>query len=158
MDKTLIYIVAILISIGLGYLIASAILLIFELRGMRTRPQSKTVKRLYNSLRSIIDQIGIPVTLHEDLGTAAGKFIYETNGRGELFFDNSEIKVLNKWDNDPWLLAHEIGHFFALKNGLPNTEQEADRQGLMICKSILTPKEQKELAVSLKVFFEDQIK
>lgn len=105
--------------------------------------------RLTLSLKSLCEQLNIPLTYHDELGTAAGQILYHSNGLGQLLLDNSKIMILNKYKDDPWVLAHELGHYMSIKHG-DQTEESADAQGLILCKSILTQDEQTSLEIALR--------
>lgn len=118
-----------------------------------TPKEEAAIKRLVFSLKSMCDQLNIPLTYHDDLGTAAGKIVYHSNGAGQFLLDDAAIMILNACKNEPWVLAHELGHYMALKHN-DRTEKSADAQALILCKSILTQKEQKLLDISLRCYFE----
>lgn len=83
-------------------------------------------RRLTLTLKSICVQLGIPLTYHDDLGTAAGRILYHKNGLGRLKLDDARIEVLTKYENDPWVLAHELGHYMAIKQREDPYEKAAD--------------------------------
>lgn len=105
--------------------------------------------RLTLSLKSLCEQLNIPLTYHDELGASAGQILYHLNELEQLFLNNSKIMILNKYKDEPWVLAHELGHYMSFKHG-DRTEESADAQGLILCKSILTQDEQNLLETELR--------
>lgn len=115
-----------------------------------------TELRLTTSLKCICSQLSIPISYHEDLGDAAGKILYNSFN-DKISLDNARIEILNKYENEPFVLAHELGHYFALKQRCDRTEDGADREALILCKSILTQQESEIMAISLQCYFEKNL-
>jgi Zn-dependent peptidase ImmA (M78 family) len=87
------------------------------------------------------------------LDIAAGKIVYKSID-GRLIVDEAKIQILNKYKDEPYVLAHELGHYMAIKQRGDDTEEGADAEALNICKAILTPEEQNYMANELLIFFE----
>ena len=63
--------------------------------------------RLTESLKALCTQLGIGLSYHEKLGTAAGRILYHSmNGR--LFVDDAKIEILEKYKDEPYVLAHDL--------------------------------------------------
>lgn len=124
----------------------------------RKRKLDSAIERLTNALKSICNQLGIPLTYHDDLDTAAGRIVYHSNGFGRLILDGARIEILNKYEQEPYVLAHELGHYMALKQNADGSEESADKQALILCKSILTEEEQKIMEIGLQCHFEHYMK
>jgi len=123
----------------------------------REQGKKNLTKRLYE----IAKLENIPVKIHTDLGTAAGTFSYKANrDRTKFCFKDSEICLLEKCskETDYSILAHELGHFYAIKNDGDQTEERADEYALKICKSLISHNEEKALRVSLQIYFGDSKK
>lgn len=109
-------------------------------------------QRLTESLKSLCNQLGIELTYHKELGTAAGKILYhEQNGR--LLVDEARIQILEKYQDEPWTLAHELGHYMSIKSQQDSSEEFADKEADKLCRSILTKKEQELLSIPLRCYF-----
>lgn len=115
--------------------------------------KEKVELRLTQSLRSICELLNIPLTYHEQLGDAAGKIVYHHNSLDRLILDHAYIEIINECKERPYVLAHEIGHYMAIKQRNDVTEEGADKEALVLCKSILTQEEQDILDISLNVYF-----
>lgn len=111
-------------------------------------------KRLTESLKTLCAQLGIGLSYHEELGTAAGRILYHSmNGR--LFVDDARIEILEKYKNEPYTLAHELGHYMAIKQRQDNSERGADDEADKLCRLILNEREQKLLSISLRCYFHE---
>lgn len=109
--------------------------------------------RLTKSLKSLCEQLAIPLSYHDDLGDAAGHILYHSNMDGRLLIDSARIEILNKHKETPWVLAHELGHYMSIKQFQDSSEESADREAGKLCCSILSEKEQDLLAIPLMVYF-----
>lgn len=110
--------------------------------------------RLTESLRTLCAQLGIGLSYHEELGTAAGRILYHSmNGR--LFVDDARIEILEKYKNEPYTLAHELGYYMAIKQRQDNSERGADDEADKLCRLILNEREQKLLSISLRCYFHE---
>jgi hypothetical protein len=108
--------------------------------------------RLTNSLKQLCKQLGIDLSYQDELGDAAGIILYNRlNGR--LLVDNSRIQILNKYIDQPYVLAHELGHYMAIKQRQDDSEEGADAEALCLCKSILTQEEQDLMEIGLSCHF-----
>lgn len=108
--------------------------------------------RLTASLKNICAQLNVPITYHQELGSAAGKILYHSCN-GKLTVETAQIQILNKYANEPYVLAHELGHYFSIKSKQDRSECGADNEALCLCKSILTQEEQKLMSSSLQCYF-----
>lgn len=118
--------------------------------------ESNAENRLTFALKGLCNLLNIPLSFHEELGTAAGQILYYTDSDGKLILNDVKIQILNKYMNDPWVLAHELGHYMAIKQREDNTEDGANKEALVLCKTILTQDEQESLEVGLRVYFGKQ--
>lgn len=123
----------------------------------RDRKRNNVETRLTNALKSLCAQLNLPLTYHENLGTAAGKIVYHSNGSGRLILENAKIEILSKYENEPYVLAHELGHYMSIKQHEDSSEKSADQQALVLCKSILTHEEQELMQTGLRCYFEYNI-
>ena len=108
--------------------------------------------RLTESLKTLCAQLGIGLSYHKELGTAAGRILYHSKN-GRLFVDNARIEILEQYENEPYVLAHELGHYMAIKQRQDNSEYGADYEADKLCRLILNKKEQELLSISLKCYF-----
>lgn len=109
-------------------------------------------KRLTTSLKTLCAQLGIDLSYHKELGDAAGRILYHSmNGR--LFVDDARIEILEKYKDEPYTLAHELGHYMAIKQRQDSSEEGADTEADKLCRLILNDNEQKLLAISLRCYF-----
>ena len=107
--------------------------------------------RLTESLKTLCTQLGIGLSYHEKLGTAAGRILYHSmNGR--LFVDDARIEFREIQD-EPYTLAHELGHYMAIKQRQDSSEEGADTEADKLCRLILNDNEQRLLAISLRCYF-----
>lgn len=110
--------------------------------------------RLTESLKTLCTQLGIDLSYHKELGTAAGRILYHSmNGR--LFVDDAKIEILEKYRNEPYTLAHELGHYMAIKQRQDNSERGADNEAEKLCRLILNEYEQKLISIGLKCYFHE---
>lgn len=119
----------------------------------REHKERDTVEnRLTESLKTLCTQLGIGLSYHKELGTAAGRILYHSmNGR--LFVDDARIEILEKYKDEPYTLAHELGHYMAIKQRQDSSEEGADTEADKLCRLILNDNEQKLLAISLRCYF-----
>jgi hypothetical protein len=110
--------------------------------------------RLTNVLKNLCNNLNIPLTYHDDLGDSAGQILYHSNKSGRLILDDARIQILKKHENEPYVLAHELGHYMAIKQQQDRSEESADREALLLCKSILTQEEQSLMEIGLHCHFE----
>lgn len=119
------------------------------------RERTLVENRLTESLKILCSQLGIDLSYHEELGTAAGRILYHSmNGR--LFVDDAKIEILKKYENEPYVLAHELGHYMAIKQRQDNSERGADDEADKLCRLILNKREQELLSIGLKCHFHDK--
>ena len=119
----------------------------------REKEEKNAEARLAKSLKSLCEQLAIPLSYHDDLGDAAGHILYHSNMDGRLLLDSARIEILNKHKESPWVLAHELGHYMSIKQFQDRSEESADREAYKLCCSILSEKEQDLLAIPLRVYF-----
>ena len=119
----------------------------------REKERKNAEARLTKSLKSLCEQLAIPLSYHDDLGDAAGHILYHSNMDGRLLLDSARIEILNKHKESPWVLAHELGHYMSIKQFQDSSEESADREAGKLCCSILSEKEQELLGIPLKVYF-----
>lgn len=119
----------------------------------REKERENSEVRLTKSLKSLCEQLAIPLSYHDNLGDAAGKILYHSNMDGRLLLDSARIEILNKHKETPWVLAHELGHYMSIKQFQDSSEESADREAAKLCCSILSEKEQDLLAIPLMVYF-----
>lgn len=110
--------------------------------------------RLTKSLKVLCNQLGIGLSYHKELGTAAGRIIYHSNN-GRLFVDEARIEILEQYENEPYVLAHELGHYMAIKQRQDNSERGADDEANKLCRLILNEREQHLLSIGLRVHFSE---
>lgn len=108
--------------------------------------------RLTESLKTLCTQLGIELSYHEELGTAAGRILYHSRN-GRLFVDDAKIEILEKYKNEPYVLAHELGHYMAIKQMQDDSERGADREADKLCRLILNKMEQDLLSIGLACHF-----
>ena len=108
--------------------------------------------RLTESLKTLCAQLGIGLSYHKELGTAAGRILYHSRN-GRLFVDDARIEILEKYENDPYVLAHELGHYMAIKQRQDNSEEGADSEAEKLCRLILNQQEQELLKIALHCYF-----
>ena len=110
--------------------------------------------RLTESLKTLCTQLGIGLSYHKELGISAGRILYHSmNGR--LFVDDARIEILEKYEHEPYVLAHELGHYMAIKQRQDNSERGADNEANKLCRLILNKKEQEILSISLRCYFHE---
>ena len=119
----------------------------------REKERKNAEARLTKSLKSLCEQLAIPLSYHDDLGDAAGHILYHSNMDGRLLLDSARIEILNKHKESPWVLAHELGHYMSIKQFQDSSEESADREAGKLCCSILSEKEQDLLTIPLMVYF-----
>lgn len=110
--------------------------------------------RLTESLKTLCAQLGIDLSYHKELGDAAGRILYYKKA-GRLFVDDARIEILEKYKDEPYTLAHELGHYMAIKQRQDNSERGADNEADKLCRSILNEREQKLLSISLRCYFHE---
>lgn len=116
------------------------------------RERTMVENRLTESLKILCSQLGIGLSFHEELGDAAGRILYYSKD-GRLFVDDARIEILNKYEHEPYVLAHELGHYMAIKQHQDNSEQGADVEADKLCRLILNEREQELLSIGLKCHF-----
>ena len=110
--------------------------------------------RLTESLKILCVQLGIDLSYHKELDDAAGRILYYSKN-GRLFVDEAKIEILEKYEHEPYVLAHELGHYMAIKQRQDNSERGADDEADKLCRLILNVREQKLLSISLRCYFHE---
>jgi len=110
--------------------------------------------RLTESLKILCVQLGIDLSYHKELDDAAGRILYYSKN-GRLFVDEAKIEILEKYEHEPYVLAHELGHYMAIKQRQDNSERGADNEANKLCRLILNKKEQEILSISLRCYFQE---
>lgn len=116
--------------------------------------RDKAEARLTKSLKALCSLLGIEVSYHKALGTAAGRILYHSRA-GRLIPDDAKIEILEVYENEPWVLAHELGHYMAIKQREDSSEIGADQEGYKLCCLILNQHEQELLSIPLSAYFGD---
>lgn len=122
------------------------------------KERKETENRLTTSLKILCAQLGIDVSFPEKLGEAAGQILYKKDWTGRLLLDDAKIQILKKYENEPWTLAHELGHYMAIKSNQDSSEEAADREADKLCRLILNKHEQELLKIALKCYFKQDDK
>ena len=88
------------------------------------------IKKWLEAIKERIADAGLPIHYHEDLGTAAGKYVY-THDKDKNFICGNQIQILEKHKTELrtqlFLLLHEYGHHYFLSKFNDDTEASADR-------------------------------
>lgn len=143
-------ILALFVSIKLFMLSASIKKNIDEIRRLKQKQESEdyVTAKLGSMLRYLCQNLKIPLTEHDDLGEQAGHIQYHWID-GMVY---SPTIALLKCNLSNFVLAHELGHYFALYNG-DNSEESADREGYMLCKELLTSEDFNTIQWMLDCYF-----
>lgn len=103
---------------------------------------SRIKLRLTKSLKTICKQLQIHLKYYDDIEGALGRIwtgvIFDGITLGKV-----KIAIRKEYINEPLVLAHELGHYMAVKQRNDYSELGADREALKLCSSILTPDEYK---------------
>ena len=92
---------------------------------------------LTNALKNFAAGNDIPITYHEKIGNSAGRLVYSYYTSSPQKLLEPKIQLLNQYKNEPYVLAHEIGHYLAITNSGDKTEEGADQRGRRFCESLL---------------------
>lgn len=122
-----------------------------EFKNIESKRKQIEIK-LNDKLLQLCEMLNIPVSYENDLGDVAGKILYHSMG-GRLLLDNCKIEILNKYKNEPYVLAHEIGHYISIKSKQDKSEEMADKMANELCCMLLSEQEQKDLEISLQCHF-----
>lgn len=109
--------------------------------------------RLTDSLKMLCSLLDIDLSYHKELGTAAGRILYYKDSGGRLFVDEARIEILEQLESEPYTLAHELGHYMAIKQSQDNSEEGADSEAEKLCRLILNQQEQELLEIALHCYF-----
>jgi hypothetical protein len=155
--------VIIFFSLVLFYAISMVIIAIRQYRkdikevDQRDKDREKLKDVLFLRLKDYAKLFDIPIynwRQHKIDPDAAGEIFYSRYKDTEKFIPSSARIVLS--DNcyrNPWVLAHELGHYVELLKTGKTTENGADAYGGKICRNLLTAKEEELLSISLGVYF-----
>ena len=119
----------------------------------KDRKDNKIKIKLNEKLVSLCSLFGIPLEYKNDLGDAAGHILFYKDRTGRISLDSCKIEVLEEYKDEPWVLAHEIGHYIAIKNLHESTEEMANQRARELCCTLLSEQEQKELKSTLDIHF-----
>jgi len=87
----------------------------------------------------------------------AGVMISYTIGGYYISSPNEHIVLSLQYQNNPFVLAHEIGHYLQLRQELKTDEIGADQYADKLCREVLTGNEQEILKISLECYFKNNI-
>lgn len=113
---------------------------------------NKVEQRLNLSINSLCSQLKIPIVYCDKMQDAVGRLIYYTDQEKPLL-ENSFIEIIKSVSNKPYVLAHEVGHYMAIKQREDFSEEGADKEAYKLCCSILTDEEKIILEVPLSIYF-----
>lgn len=149
-------ILAIIVPIALLIVICFVLCLIVDWKvdkefKKEQKERSIVEHRLTESLKTLCCQLGIELSYHKELGDAAGRILYyKKAGR---ILDDISIQILESLKDEPYVLAHELGHYMAIKERQDRSEEGADAEADKLCRLILNKKEQELLSISLRCYF-----
>lgn len=150
--------VKMLLAIVLFVLIVAFISFLIDNRQFHKEIEQEQIERmsaenrLTESLKTFCHQLGIELSYHKELGTAAGRIVYYKKD-GRLIVDSAKIEILERYENQPYVLAHELGHYMAIKQRQDDSERGADDEANKLCRAILNEKEQGLLSIGLDCYF-----
>lgn len=125
---------------------------------MRTLEELKNIdKRLIDSLLALCNSLGIPVSYHNFLsdGNSAQLWYHRITDTDEFDLSEVEIRIQTKYENTSKHLAHELGHYMAIKKNHDISESSADKEGYELCKLILTVDEFEDMELILRFYFRE---
>jgi len=125
---------------------------------LKQEQRTQTEINLNQKLINLCSLFSIPLQYKNGLGEAAGHILYHKDRSGRILLDNCKIEVLEKYQNEPWVLAHEIGHYIALNKLKDDTEEMADQMANELCCILLSENEIKDLEIGLKVYFKQEVR
>jgi hypothetical protein len=125
----------------------------------RLRNYDRIIKKMHAAMWGVAKQEYIPIFIKkEDEMYAKGQLcagLYHSP-----MFDGHYtnygfryIYILEKFKDDPWVLAHELGHHFAIKNEDDYSEVGADRKGKGLVKDALSLFEYLSMIKSINIYF-----
>lgn len=93
-------------------------------------------KRLHRALWNVARKENVPIFVMEEKDLWS--YDKGVQARGMCFLDLKHIRILKKYKDDPWVLSHELGHYFLHKRGLKkHSEADADNEAERICFSLI---------------------
>jgi hypothetical protein len=123
---------------------------------------NRIINKLTKALILLCKQLEIPIYYEEDLGKSAGQFhfkVKQIEPNISRFIRHDCIKILNSEKEKPYVLAHEVGHFYDISKKQIlidnfNREDDADKQAFILCKSFLTQDEFNFIRIYLLIHFD----
>jgi len=111
--------------------------------------------RILKALIMLCDSLGIPIAYCDELsdGDEAQLIYYKFEGVNEFDLDDAYINMKKSNSHKGHYLAHELGHYMAIKKFKDNSEEAADREGRKLCMLILNDEEQEEMGLLLNWYF-----
>jgi len=125
---------------------------------LKQEQRINTEINLNKKLINLCSLFSIPLEYKNCLGKCAGRILYHQDRNGRILLDNCKIEVLEKYQNEPWVLAHEIGHYIAMNKLQDDTEEMADQMANELCCTLLSENEIKDLEIGLKVYFKQEVR
>ena len=124
---------------------------------LKQKQRTNTEINLNKKLINLCSLFSIPLEYKNGLGECAGRILYHQDRSGRILLDDCKIEVLKKYQNEPWVLAHEIGHYIAMNKLQDDTEEIADQMANELCCTLLSENEIKDLEIGLKVYFKQEV-
>ena len=118
-----------------GFYAVVTLFTVVNLYILTNRVQKKYEDELWNRLLRDAAREGIVVSIVDDLGDSAGKITLFTTHEG-AYIHPGGIKILRHFDMCPYLLAHELGHHYAMDKANDHSETGADREALSLVRRL----------------------
>lgn len=136
-------------------LLITLIILSIKLYFLTPKVQNKYENKLFNKLLKICKEINIPVSIKRsiEMEGAAGRFYYHMDYTGCYYVDKSKIYLHEDFKNSPWVLAHELGHYYAVKYFEDETEVTANIIGKQLVLNELNIVEKYILKIPINCYF-----
>jgi hypothetical protein len=78
-------------------------------------------------------------------GLILGRVLYLYDLDEKIIYSIKKIQILKLYKNNPYILAHEIGHWISIKQRKDVSEESADIEANKLCCNLLTIEEQSYL-------------
>lgn len=110
---------------------------------------NKIKNKIYKHLVQVCYQNELPIVICEakdmisDGKSCAGQFVYMTDIKTNKMIRASHINILAQYKGEPFLLGHELGHYYSVKDHNDKTEDAADKKGAELCLGVLSEEEKK---------------
>ena len=127
--------------------------LVLALSTMEIKEVEEAQRSLNNKLLNLCFTLNIPVEYRDSLGKVVGRIIFNNDRENKPILDSCKIEILNRFKNTPYVLAHEIGHYIAIKKYQDNSEEMADKMAGELCLNFLSDREREILNTGLEVYF-----